>query len=186
MVDLMSLWLPILLSTAALFFLSFLAWMVLPHHKKDWNGLPDEAAFGKAVSDLNLQPGNYSFPYFESNEEMKSPEFLQRQQQGPNGTLQLWNGPCNMGKCLFCQFTFFLVTNFCLAYLATMGVQAGANFMQVFRFVGTAGILTYTAASVPGSIWFNLRLPGYIVDGLMYGLATGAVFACFWPAASGG
>ena len=35
MVELTSLWLPILLSTVALFFLSFLAWTVLPHHKPD-------------------------------------------------------------------------------------------------------------------------------------------------------
>jgi len=68
-----------------------------------------------------------------------------------------------------------------LSFLATLGVPAGTDFMPVFRFVGTAAILTYTAASVPGTIWFNLRLPGYIIDGLMHGLATGAIFACFWP-----
>ncbi|MCA9233587.1 MAG: hypothetical protein KDA57_23305, partial [Planctomycetales bacterium] len=136
-----SLWLPILLSSVALFFLSFLAWMVLPHHKADWRGLPDERAFGDALAGLNLPPGNYAFPHFKTSEEMKSREFQERQQRGPNGTLQLWNGPCNMGKNLACQFLFFLATSFCLAYLATLGVPAGAEFMPVFRFVGTAGIL---------------------------------------------
>ena len=186
MVELTSLWLPIVLSSVVLFFLSFLAWMVLPHHKPDWRGLPEENSFGTALSSLNLPPGNYAFPYCETTAEMKSEAFLERQKQGPNGTLQLWDGPCNMGANLVCQFLFFLATSFCLAYLATLGLQAGADFMTVFRFVGTAGILTYTAAAVPGSIWFKMRLPGYIIDGLMYGLATGAIFAIFWPAASPG
>ena len=181
-VALTSLWLPILISTAALFFLSFMAWMVLPHHKADWKGLPDEGVFNEALSGLNVPPGNYMFPYCATSEEMKSPEFAERQQKGPNGTLQLWDGPCNMGRNLGLQFTFFLGASFCLAYLATLGLQAGDDFMTVFRFVGTAGIMTFMTASIPGAIWFNIRLSGYIVDGLMYGLATGLIFAAMWPA----
>ena len=43
-VSLASLWLPILVSAVAVFFVSFLAWMVLPHHKKDINAIADEKA----------------------------------------------------------------------------------------------------------------------------------------------
>lgn len=181
-----SLWLPILLTSVALFFLSFVAWTISPHHKPDWRGLPDESAFGEALSGLDLKPGNYAFPHFKTNAEMKSPEFAERQKRGPNGTLQLWDGPCNMGAALVCQFLFFLAVSFCLAYLTTLGPKAGADFMTVFRFVGTAGFLTYTAASVPSSIWFNVRLPGYVIDGVLYGLATGLIFAYFWPGAPTG
>jgi hypothetical protein len=113
---------------------------------------------------------------------MGSPEFQQRQKQGPIGTLQLWSGPPKMGRNLICQFVFFLATSFCLAYLATLGLSAGADFMKVFRFVGTAGILTYTAATVPSSIWFNWKLAGYLIDGVAYGLITGIIFGFFWPA----
>ena len=44
-----TLWLPIVLSGVALFFASFLAWMVLPHHKGDFIKLPDEGAFENAL-----------------------------------------------------------------------------------------------------------------------------------------
>jgi hypothetical protein len=39
-----SLWLPIVVSGVALFFASWAAWMLLPHHKPEWKGLPDENA----------------------------------------------------------------------------------------------------------------------------------------------
>ena len=36
------LWLPILLSSVAIFFGSFLSWMVLQLHKQDWQRLPQQ------------------------------------------------------------------------------------------------------------------------------------------------
>ena len=57
MVDLTTLWLPVVLSAVALFFASFLAWMVLPHHKGDWVKLPEEERFENAVRELNLPAG---------------------------------------------------------------------------------------------------------------------------------
>ena len=38
--SLISLWLPIVLSGVALFFASWAAWMLLPHHKGEWKALP--------------------------------------------------------------------------------------------------------------------------------------------------
>jgi len=51
---LMSLWIPIIASTIALFFASFLSWMVVPIHKKDWLKLEQEDDFLKAAKDLGL------------------------------------------------------------------------------------------------------------------------------------
>lgn len=183
MVSLTSLWLPILVSAVALFFLSFLSWMVLPHHKSDWKGVPDDQAFRDALNGLNIPPGNYMFPYAETSAEMQSAEFLERQRQGPNGTLQLWEGLNSMSRNLVMQFLYLLGSAFCLAYLGTLGLASGADFMAVFRFMGTAGILMFTAGSIPHAIWFKFRLPGYLVDGLLNGLAVGLIFASLWPAA---
>ena len=183
MVELTSLWLPILLSTVAMFFIGFINWMVLPIHKADWKELPDEDAFAEAVRSLNVQPGNYMFPYCENAEQMKSEAFIQKQKQGPVGIIQIWVECGNMGKQLGCQFTYLLVTSFCIAYLATLGVPAGADFMTVFRFIGTAAMLIFTAANVPAAIWFRSRITGHIIDGVMLGLATGIIFALLWPGA---
>lgn len=182
-VALTSLWLPILLSTIAAFFIGFITWMVLPVHKDDWHELPDEDKFMDAVREMNLPHGSYMFPYCADAEQMKSEEFIAKQKQGPVGIVQTWEECGSMGKQLACQFLFLLVTSFCIAYLTTLGVPAGADFMQVFRFVGTAGLLIYTAGNVPRTIWFRSRLTGHVIDGIALGLATGLIFALLWPGA---
>jgi hypothetical protein len=181
MVELSALWLPILLTSAVMFFAGFLAWMVLPHHKPDWQGLKNEDEFLQTVGGMNIPEGNYVFPYACDSEAMKSEEHKRRMEQGPVGTLQVWGGAPAMGKNLALQFVFLMVTNTCLAYLATLGLEIDDGFMPVFRFVATAGFLTYTAAAVPGSIWFKLRLPGYLIDGVIHGLIAGAIFGWLWP-----
>lgn len=183
MVELTSLWLPIILSSMALFFIGFLTWMVLPIHKGDWQSLPDEDTFGQAVRDLNVQPGNYMFPFCAGAEQMKDEAFITKQKQGPVGVIQIWQETGSMGKQLGCQFFYYIVVGFCIAYLATIGVPAGADFMTVFRFVATAGMLIYSAAVVPSAIWFRARITGHIIDGVLFGIATGIVFALLWPGA---
>jgi hypothetical protein len=58
-----SLWLPIIVSGIALFFASWAAWMLLPHHKGDWKGLPDEEGIMAALRNFNIPPGQYNFPH---------------------------------------------------------------------------------------------------------------------------
>ena len=117
---------------------------------------------------------------------MKREVFQRRMAEGPSGTLSLWDGAPNMGKNMFCTFLFFLVTSFCLAYLADLTIMPGASFMEVFRLVGTAGILTYSAVGIPNAIWFNQKMFGNILDGIAYGLITGAIFATGWPGGTTG
>ena len=87
MVELVNLWLPILLSSVALFFIGFVTWMILPLHKADWNELPDEDGFGEAMRGFDVPAGNYMYPYAADAEAMKSETFQQKQQQGPNLSL---------------------------------------------------------------------------------------------------
>lgn len=64
--DLLSLWLSILLSAVAVWFVSTLFGMPLLHHRDDWIGLPGdrEDAFMEAVRTIGIKPGNYLFPDF--------------------------------------------------------------------------------------------------------------------------
>ncbi|MEQ8208812.1 MAG: hypothetical protein RH917_03190 [Lacipirellulaceae bacterium] len=182
MVELTALWLPILASTAALFFLGFIFWMVLPVHQADWKRLPDEAAFGEAVRGINIPAGNYMIPYGDMKE-MQTPEFAERQKQGPQGILQIWT-ECPMGKMLGQQVLFLLVTMFSVAYLATQALTPGAEFMAVFQFVGAATLLVLTMGHIPGRIWYKRRALGHVVDGVVQGVAAGLIFAALWPAVS--
>jgi hypothetical protein len=177
-----SLWLPILVSGVALFFASFAAWMLLPHHKPEWNGLPDENATMNALR--NIPPGQYMFPYACKPEDWKSDEFKQRSQGGPNGTLTIWKNRPNMAVNMLCTVLFFLIANFIIGYLTGIALDPGESFMKVFRFAATAGILTYGTANILNGIWFGRKMIADIVDGIAFGLITGLIFAALWPGAS--
>ena len=65
------------------------------------------------------------------------------------------------------------------------GVGAGAaTFGKVFQVMGTAGILAYCFASFPGDVWFQKKRRAMamdLVDGIVFGLITGVIFAWQWP-----
>ena len=62
MSELATLWLPILLSSIAVFFASFLAWVVIGHHTPDWREIPEEGNVIDFIRAQGLRPGQYVFP----------------------------------------------------------------------------------------------------------------------------
>ena len=180
-VELIALWFPILLTTVALFFSGFLCWAVLPNHKPDWRKLPNESEFLDKMAEMDIPAGNYAYPHAMDQQSMESDDYKKALERETFGTVQVWGGPPKMGPNLACQVGFLLVTNFCLAYLSTLALGTDAGFMDVFRFVTTAAFLTYTAAVVPGTIWFKNRLTGYLIDGVVQALIAGAIFGWLWP-----
>jgi hypothetical protein len=176
-----SLWLPILASGVALFFASAAAWMLLPHHKGEWTNLPNEDAVMREIKSANVPPGQYMFPFSCKPEDWKSEAFKAKMQAGPNGSLIVWKGPSNMGLNMLKTVLFFIVTSFTIGYLAGIALDPGTPFREVFRFVGTAGILTYGTANILNGIWFGRKMFADIADGIVYGLITGLIFAAMWP-----
>ncbi|MBC7817302.1 MAG: hypothetical protein IAG10_10475 [Planctomycetaceae bacterium] len=179
---LMSLWLPIIVASVALFFTSFLSWMVLQLHRQDWVKLAKEDEFMQAVRNCDIPIGSYTFPGCGSPEEMESEAFQKKLEAGPCGFMTICP-KVNMGKNLALTFLYFLVVSFCLAYLATLGVPRGADFMTVFRFVSTAGLMTFLAAIVPHAIWFKCRIVGHVIESIAFAAIAGAIFAAMWPKA---
>ncbi len=180
---LLSLWLPILVCGVVLFFCSFLAWTILPHHKPDIKWLPDEPALLALIKAQNLTPGQYMFPRCE-HADAKNPEAMARYKAGPWGLLRVWPSTVNMPRNLFATLTMFLIVSLVIAYLASLALPTGAGFLRVFQFTATAGVLAYGAGGGLGEIWFTKPLRAKImdfIDGAAYGLVTGVVFALLWP-----
>ena len=175
-----ALWLPIVISGVVLFFASFIAWTILPHHQADWKKLDNEEALMDKVRELDIPPGNYMFPYTTHKEGMKDPKFEELYKTGPRGTLNTWGMP-NMGMNMFCTFLFFLVTAAIIGYVSFAAIGRGASFMHAFQIVGTIGILTYSSAGIPNGIWFKRNMLNDIIDGIVYGLIIGLLFAVMWP-----
>ena len=85
MVPLLDLWLPILLSTVAVFILSLLVWTALPHHKSDFKKLPDEDSVINAMRERPPAPGGYMLPRAWTHAEVEDPEIAEKLTQGPVG-----------------------------------------------------------------------------------------------------
>jgi hypothetical protein len=178
---LLSLALPIVLSGVALFFASFLSWMVFQLHKHDWKKLDDEDKFLAGAAGCNLPEGSYMFPGHRSQEEMKSEVYQRKYNAGPRGVMTILP-KVNMGQNLGLTVAYFLVVSFLLAYLGTMALPAGSGFLEVFRFISTAAFMTFLAAIVQHAIWFRPRIIGHVIESVAYAAITGAIFAAMWPA----
>ena len=62
MVQIMSLWLPIVVSAVLVFFASFVIHMVLGYHRADYKRLADENGVMDALRKFNIAPGDYLTP----------------------------------------------------------------------------------------------------------------------------
>ncbi len=184
--DVFALWMPILVAAVVVFIASFLAWMVLPHHKADIKPLPDEQALAEQLARLELAPGLYMWPNCAAGEDMKSAEFKQRYERGPWGSLNVLPAKPNFARNLLLTFIVYLVISIFVGYLGSLACPAGSEFARVFRVTGAAAILGYCMGALPGALFLGKPtrfILTDLVDGVAYGLLTGLVFALLWPAA---
>lgn len=177
------LWIPILVGTFVLQFASTMAWMVLPHHFDDHATVPGEEDLMDWVGDQNISAGSYMFPYPETAAEMNSKEHQDRYAKGPRGTLHVYK-PVSMPLNILKTLLYFFCTVGTIGYITHVACPPGAEtttFLRVFRIAGTIGVLTYASSGVLDRIWFVRRMWTTMVDGAVYGLIVGIVFAVLWP-----
>jgi hypothetical protein len=187
MTSLLALWLPIIVSAVAIFFASFLTWMVLPHHKGDWKGAPDEDELLEKLRSIKISPGQYSFPFCRDPKEAAEPEMKRKFEKGPNGVLVIWPSRPSLPSCLIWVFIFYLVVSIFVAYISGLHLETGAGFLPVFQTAGVAGVMAYAMGFIPNAIFFRKPtgvLVKDIIDAVAYGLITGALFGILWPSAA--
>jgi len=189
-IPLASLWLPIVLSAVAVFFLAGLAWMVVGHHAKDWVKLPNEDAVMDAIRGQAPEGGSFVFPMGcdpKNKQEWKTPEFQAKWAKGPSGYLSVRKpGPMTMGPMFVQSIVFYLVVSTLVAHLTTGAFHEGAQKWAVFHFVWLATWMTYAAGMMWGKIWAGQTWRHTLlcmVDHVVYAAATAAIFAWRWPTA---
>ncbi len=185
MVPIVSLWLPILVSSVVVFLVSFILHTVLKYHASDYSKLPNEEGAMDALRKFNIPDGDYSFPRASSMKEMGTPEFQEKQKKGPNGMLTIWGtGSASMGKELAIWFLYSVVIGVFAAYIAGRALGEGASYLAVFRFAGATAFFCYAVANWQESIWFKKKWSTTIkntFDALVYALLTAGVFGWLWP-----
>ena len=185
MTALSALWLPILLSTVAVFIASSIIHMTPLWHKTDYPRLPNEDRVLDALRPIGIPPGDYMMPRPANSAEMRSAEFKEKLKRGPAVLMTVmppWSG--SMVGNLSQWFVYCLVVNLFAAYLAGAALPHGAAFTQICRFAGTAAFMGYTFALWQMSIWYrrawNMTLKSTF-DGVIYAAVTCAVLGWLWP-----
>lgn len=185
MVSIAALWLPILVAAVFVFIVSSIIHMASPWHKHDYPKLANEDQVLNGLRALNLPPGDYFVPKADSMEEMRTPAFKQKIEQGPMVLMTVMpKGMMNMNKAMGAWFVYVLVVSLFGGYIAGRAVPAGTDYLHVFRFVGASTFLAYAGALWPQSIWYRRSWTITVkmtIDGLFYALVTAGTFGWLWP-----
>ena len=185
MVQLLSLWLPILLSAVIVFVASNIVHMVLPFHRSDYRKLPAEDDTMEALRKFGIPPGDYLVPCAGSPEQMKNPAFIEKMTKGPVAFMTVMrSGPPTMVKPLVQWFVYCLVVGVFAGYIAGRALGPGARYLSVFRFAGCTAFIGYSLALWQDTIWFRRNWVTTLkssIDGLIYGLLTAGTFGWLWP-----
>lgn len=184
MVPLLVLWMPIVLSAVLVFAAGFVLWMLLPLHRNDYRGLPNEPAVVDVLR--NVTPGQYVTPHADDPKQMRDPEFAKRYASGPVAFIVIGEPGNHMGRSLTQFFVYALGVSFVVAYIASRTLPVGADYLEVFRVTGTVAVLAYATAVIPGAIWWGKRWGPTLreaFDGVVFGLLTAGAFGWLWPIA---
>jgi hypothetical protein len=186
MTGILALWLPILVSAVFVFVVSSVIHMAVQWHKGDYRKLPDEDAVLDAIRKLGVPAGQFMFPCAGSMAEFKTPAMQEKFKRGPVGMMIVRSG-MSMNKSLAQWFAFCIVCGICVAYVTGLGIAPGPAGGHVFRVAGSVAVICHAFTSVNDSIWKGVSWPTtwkFVVDGVLYGLVTGAAFAWLWPVAA--
>ena len=186
MVPVMSLWLPILLSAVVVFVVSSILHMVLPYHRSDFKGVPKEADVMDALRPFAIPPGDYHMPHTANPTDMKDPAFIENLNKGPVVLMTVMpNGVPAMGPQLMMWFLYSVLISGVAAYVGSRAlVNVSADYLAVFRFVGTTAFAGYSLALLQNSIWYKRNWSATLksmFDGLVYASLTAGVFGWLWP-----
>jgi hypothetical protein len=181
-----SLWLPVVVSAVAVWLVSAILHMALKYHRADYKKLSDEDAVGQAIRKAAAEPGIYVLPYA-MGADMKDPAVQKRYEEGPVALVTLLrSGPPNMMKQLGLWLLFCVLVSFVTSYVARHTLSAASEGLLILRITGTVAFVGYGFGSFVDSIWHGMPWSNALralVDSLIYGLLTGAIFYWLWPGA---
>lgn len=181
-----TLWIPIVVSSIAVFILSSLLHMVLPWHKADYRTVPDQDRVMDALRPFDIPPGDYMMPRPASMADMKSPEFQAKRARGPVMMMTVLPNATTpgMGKYLSQWFVYILIVSAMVACVTSAAAGTTPSDHRVFHFAAFTALIAYVVASWPMSIWLGRPWGTTFrttVDGVIFAVATGLIFTWMWP-----
>lgn len=184
MVRLVSLWVPIIVSAVLVFFVSSVIHMLLRFHRSDWRKVPSEEDVMEALKRFKLPPGDYLLPRPDRPARKNSAKFKAKRQKGPRLLMTVLPHAETPVRNLVLWFLYSMVVASLAGYVAGIVLSPGTPRLIVFRITATVAFTGFALALWQNSIWHARGWGATIrstIDGLVYGLLTGAVFSWLWP-----
>ncbi len=173
----LTLWLPVIVSSVIVFIAGAVIWMVMPWHKGDWGRTADEEAVREALR--STEPGMYSLPNCPP-EQFRDPAMQQKFIEGPQAFITVVpSGLPQMGGKLVQMFFYNVFVAVLSGYILSRTMSGGGAYLEVFRVTGTVAFIAYGVAYVQESIWFGRKwslTAKTFLDALIYAVLTGGVF----------
>jgi hypothetical protein len=160
---------------------------VLPFHIREHRPLSTEADLVAALRRDSPAPGVYSFPFLGPHRALSErADVAANLARGPVGYLVIGkSGPPGIVLPLVQHFLYFILVATLAGYIASIsGIKHGDNYAAVFRIVTIVSTAALTLGAAPLSMWFSRPWKSWLlqcVDGFACGLASGAIFASYWP-----
>src|SRR6185295_9114455 len=147
MVGLFALWMPIVVSAVFVLIALLILHMMPGWHKRDMTAVPGEDKVMETLRGMNVQPGEYRFPYGSTVAEMEAPAFKEKMKAGPVGTMTIQpSGEMNMGQLLGQWFVYSLAIAVIVAYVTGRTRAPGAPSLEVVRVSGAVTFCCYSVA----------------------------------------
>jgi hypothetical protein len=185
MVALTALLLPVLVAAVLVFVASSIVHMVLPYHRTDYRRVAKEDEVMAALRPFNLAPGDYFLPFASGGSDMNSPAFKEKWAKGPVVLMTIMPSGVNfMGTQLALWFVYSAIVAFFAGYVASRVLGPGADYLQVFRVVGTTAFMGYALGLWQMTIWYKRSVATTLkstFDGLVYASLTAGAFGWLWP-----
>jgi len=185
MIPVVAFWLPIAASAVLVWIASMMIWMLMPYHRSDYRGFPDEDAVRTALKGQELKPGQYNIPNVASRKELDAPEGKRKFEEGPVGFFTLLpNRVPPVGRQMVIIFVYYLLVGATVAYVASRTLGGDTPGYLVFQVTGTVTWMAYGLAGVPDAVWFGRpwrAVAKQLLDAFLLGLVTGGVFVWLWP-----
>lgn len=179
------LWLPIIVSGVGVFIASALVWTALPHHKKEFAPVGNEAAVMDALRAGAITPGRYVTPFMGDRERMQTPEGKALLERGPIAYITVQrSGALNMGPMMLQSLGSATLIAVFVANIGWNALPPDASFHEVFHITAIATFMAYAMGTISESIWFGRpwkSLALNTVDSLLYAFVAGGIFAWLWP-----
>jgi len=176
--------LPILAATVAVFVLSLIVQTVMPWHKTDFGNVPDDETFLNAIRQLNIPPGDYCVPSPRLPDGSRNPDFVEKWAKGPSATMTVIPPSDNMGRYMAQWFAFTLLVAAIAGWVTCTIVERTNDHHAVFHYSAIITFLSYSLGAWPLSIWYHRKWSTAFksaFDAILYGVATGLVFSWLWP-----